>query len=119
MKTAAIILSALFVAGSASPAHAQLGSILGKAKKIGDKAADTKQKFDDIKIDDKEERQLGEQVSLQLRQHFGVFQDQDVTKYVSLVGAALAEASSRPKLDWQFIVLDTDGVNAYAAPGGF
>jgi predicted Zn-dependent protease len=119
MKAAAIVLSALCAIGTASPAHAQLGSILGKAKKIGDKAADTKQKFDDMNINDKEERQLGEQVSLKLRQHFGVFQDQDVTKYVSLVGTALAQASSRPKLDWQFIVLDTDGVNAYAAPGGF
>lgn len=119
MKAAAIVLSALFAIGTASPAHAQLGSVLGKAKKIGDKAADTKQKIDDMTITDKEERQLGEQVSLRLRQHFGVFQDQAVTKYVSMVGTALAQASSRPKLDWQFIVLDTDGVNAYAAPGGF
>jgi hypothetical protein len=37
---------------------------------------------------------------------------------VSLVGKVLAQASSRPYLDWQFIVLDTDGVNAFASPGG-
>jgi hypothetical protein len=37
---------------------------------------------------------------------------------VSLVGSVLAQASSRPQLDWQFIVLDTDGVNAFASPGG-
>src|SRR4029078_4498910 len=68
---------------------------------------------------DKEERQLGEQVSLQLRNRFGVYQDAKITKYVALVGTAISQASSRPALDWQFIVLDTDGVNAYAAPGGF
>jgi predicted Zn-dependent protease len=37
---------------------------------------------------------------------------------VSLVGGVLAQASSRPGLAWEFIVLDTDGVNAFAAPGG-
>ena len=41
-----------------------------------------------------------------------------MTKYVTLVGNVLAQASSRPDLDWEFIVLDTDGVNAFAAPGG-
>jgi predicted Zn-dependent protease len=117
MKAAALILSALFVIGTASPARAQLGG-LGKLKKIGDKAADAKQKYDDYNITDQEEKQLGDQVSLKLRDHFGVYQNEPVTKYVSLVGTALAQASSRPALEWKFIVLDTDGVNAYAAPGG-
>ena len=117
MKAAALILSALFVIGTASPARAQLGG-LGKLKKIGDKAADAKQKYDDYNITDQEEKQLGDQVSLKLRDHFGVYQNEPVTKYVSLVGTALAQASSRPTLEWKFIVLDTDGVNAYAAPGG-
>jgi predicted Zn-dependent protease len=117
MKAAVFVLSALFVLGTALPARAQLGG-LGKLKGIADKAADAKQKFDDYNITDQEEKQLGDQVSLKLRAHFGVFQDQAVTKYVSLVGTALAQASTRPTLDWRFIVLDTDGVNAYAAPGG-
>jgi predicted Zn-dependent protease len=119
MKAAAIVLSALFAVGTASPAHAQLGGILGKAKKIGDKAADAKEKFDAMNITPAEERELGEQVSLKLREHFGVYQDEPVTKYVSLVGTVLAHQSTRANLDWKFIVLDTDGVNAYAAPGGF
>jgi predicted Zn-dependent protease len=117
MKAAALVLSALFVIGTASPARAQLGG-LGKLKSIGDKAVDTKQKIDDYNITAKEERQLGEQVSLKLRDHFGVYQNADVTKYVTLVGTGLAQTSKLPALDWQFIVLDTDGVNAYAAPGG-
>jgi predicted Zn-dependent protease len=117
MKAAALVLAALFVIGTAAPARAQLGG-LGKLKKIGDKAVDAKQKYDDYNITEKEERQLGEQVSLKLRDHFGVYQNADVTKYVSLVGTTLAKASKLPDLDWQFIVLDTDGVNAYAAPAG-
>jgi predicted Zn-dependent protease len=117
MKAAAFVLATLFVIGSAAPARAQLGG-LGKIKKAADKAVDTKQKIDDMNFTDAEERQLGEQVSLQLRQKYGVMQDREVTKYVALLGGTLAQASSRPALDWTFIVLDTDGVNAFAAPGG-
>ena len=117
MKAAAFVLAAMFFAGSAAPAYAQLGG-LGKIKGAADKAVNAKEKYDDYNITDKEERQLGEQVSLQLRNRFGVYQDARVTKYVALVGTVLAQASTRPTLDWQFIVLDTDGVNAYAAPGG-
>ncbi len=117
MKAAAIVLTAVFVAAGASPARAQFGA-LGKIKKGADKAVDAKDKYDQLNFTDEEEKQLGEQVSLKLRDRFGVFQDEKVTKYVTLVGSVLAQASTRPNLDWKFIVLDTDGVNAYAAPGG-
>jgi predicted Zn-dependent protease len=116
MRTAAFVLGALLVVGAA-PAQAQLGA-LGKIKKQADRAADAKQKYDDYNITDQEEKQLGDQVSVNLRDHFGVYQNEAVTKYVALVGTALAQASKHPNYDWKFIVLDTDGVNAYAAPGG-
>ena len=72
-----------------------------------------------IVLTEDEERQLGADISAQLRQRFGVVQDAAVHKYVTLVGTLLAQQSSRPNLKWTFIVLDTDGVNAFAAPGGF
>jgi predicted Zn-dependent protease len=108
----------MFVVGAAAPAQAQLGGF-GKIKKLGDKAVDTKDKIDAMNFTDEEEKQLGEQVSQKLRDRFGVVQSEPVTKYVTLVGKVIAASSSRPNLDWQFIVLDTDGVNAFAAPGGF
>jgi predicted Zn-dependent protease len=76
-------------------------------------------KVADLKVTEAEERQIGQKVSDTIVEEFGVVQDPNVTKYVSLVGLVLAQASSRPNLDWQFVVLDTDGVNAFAAPGGF
>ena len=78
MKAAAIVLSAVFVAAAATPAHAQLGG-LGKLKGIADKGVDAKNKYDDYNITDKEEKQLGEQVSQKLRDRFGVMQDEKVT----------------------------------------
>jgi predicted Zn-dependent protease len=101
-----------------TPAYAQLGGLSGRLRQ----AQEAKGKLDkvagELRVSDADERTLGEQVSLQLRQQFGVYQDKDVARYVSLVGKVLAQGSSRPALDWQFIVLDTDGVNAFAAPGG-
>ncbi len=111
MRAAVFILASLL---TAAPAHAQLGGILNKAQK----AKDTADKVADLNISDDEERKLGENVSANLRDKFGVYQNAEVTKYVSLVGNALAQGSSRPNLNWTFIVLDTDAVNAFAAPGG-
>jgi len=114
----AIALALVCLVGSAPSAHAQFGSLGDKLKK----AQVAKDQFDkktaEVRISDADERKLGEDVSAKLRQDFGVYQDKAVTKYVSLVGKVLAQASSRPYMDWQFIVLDTDGVNAFASPGG-
>ncbi|MDQ3489002.1 MAG: M48 family metalloprotease, partial [Acidobacteriota bacterium] len=114
MKLAVFTLALVM---SAAPAHAQLGGLGSKVRKAND-AADKVQKVRDLKISDADERKIGEQVSAKVRTEFGVFQDKAVTKYVSLVGMALAKASPRPDLKWEFIVLDTDGVNAFASPGG-
>ena len=114
MKLAVFTLALVM---SAAPAHAQLGGLGSKVRKAND-AADKVQKVKDLKISDADERKIGEQVSAKVRTEFGVFQDKAVTKYVSLVGMALAKASPRPDLKWEFIVLDTDGVNAFASPGG-
>ena len=111
MKHAAIALAVVL---TAAPAYAQLG---GLGKRIG-QAKDAKDKVADLNISDSDERKLGEEVSTLVRKEFGVVQDPAVTKYVALVGAVLAQASTRPSLKWEFIVLDTDGVNAFAAPGG-
>lgn len=110
MRQAITVATVLASLVAAAPAAAQLGQL--------QKRLDQAQKIADLKISDKDERAIGEQVSAQLIDRFGVYQDPAVAKYVSLVGTVLAQASSRPSLNWQFIVLDTDGVNAYAAPGG-
>lgn len=111
MKSATFVVAALL---TAAPAYAQLGGLINKAQKVND----AKSKYDDLNITEQEERQLGDQVSANLISKYGVYQDTDVAKYVSLLGGVLAQQSSRPALNWTFIVLDTDGVNAFAAPGG-
>jgi predicted Zn-dependent protease len=85
----------------------QLGSVLKRAGQARD-----------LHMSDADEQKLGEAVSEKIRDRYGVVQDPAIHKYVTLVGGVLAQASSRPNLNWRFIVLDTDGVNALAAPGG-
>lgn len=111
-----VVLAVVFVAISA-PAFAQLGGIAGGLRKA-QQAQDAKQKLDDLNVTEDEERKIGEDVSAKIRQRFGVVQDPAVHKYVTSVGLLLARESERPKLAWSFVVLDTDGVNAFASPGG-
>ena len=104
----ASMLPASVLSAHAGEAAGQLGSVLKRAQQVHD-----------LQITDEEEQMLGAAVSDRIRQRYGVVQDPAVHKYVTLVGAVLAQASSRPNLPWKFIVLDTDGVNALAAPGGY
>lgn len=108
--TALAVASALAVAPA--PASAQFMDKLGKGAKLAQKA-------NDLVFTEAEEVELGQKVSAEIRQRYGVVQDAAVTKYVTLVGAVLVTNTSRPNLPWTFIVLDTDAVNAFAAPGGF
>ena len=111
MKQSMIIVAMLALA---VPAQAQLGGLLNKAQQV----KDAKNKLDDLNVTEEEERKIGEDVSARIRQRFGVVQSGPVHKYVTLVGLSVARESERPQLPWTFIVLDTDGVNAFASPGG-
>ena len=98
----------------AEPAGQLPGSVT-KGISIAKKANDVRE----LQMTDAEEQELGKQVSAKIRTRYGVVQDTEAHKYVSLVGLAMAQSSTRPNLPWTFIVLDTDGANAFAAPGGY
>jgi len=92
----------------------QLGQIT-KGIQVAQKANEVR----DLAMTDAEEQELGTAVSERIRTRYGVVQDAAVHRYLALVGTALAQGSTRPALPWTFVVLDTDGVNAFAAPGGY
>jgi Zn-dependent protease with chaperone function len=106
-----VVIAALALATVAQPAYAQLGAL--------EKGIKRAKQVNDMVWTEEKERALGESVSAQLRTRFGVVQDPAVHKYVTLVGTVVAQQTSKPNLKWTFIVLDTDGVNAFASPGGF
>jgi beta-barrel assembly-enhancing protease len=87
--------------------------------KVPTKVTEVANKAADLQISDQDEIRLGQEVSARVRLRYGVVQDPKVHEYVGLTGNLLAKASTRKDLPYNFIVLDTDGVNAFAAPGGF
>jgi len=108
-------LFTMLLLGPAAPAARAAGTPAGQLGSVLKHA----QQAHDLEISDADEQKLGAAVSERIRQRYGVVQDPAIHKYVTLVGDVLAEKSERPKLAWKFIVLDTDGVNALAAPGGY
>jgi predicted Zn-dependent protease len=54
-----------------------------------------------------------------MQQYGGVVKDQALTRYVSTVGARVAANTERPDVTYQFFLLDTPTVNAFALPGGY
>ncbi len=111
----AVMTAGVLVTGGAAPASAQLGSLAGRAMQAK-KGVDTVKA---LVVTEQEEIAIGAAISAKLREKYGVVQNQAVHKYVALTGRVLADASARPTLPWTFVVLDTDGVNAFAAPGGY
>src|SRR5688572_21531614 len=114
MRTVSTFVVIGLLAITAESRAEQLGG-LTKGVQIAKKANDVRE----LQMTDAEEQELGKQVSDRIRTRYGVVQDANVHRYVGLVGLALAQGSTRPNLPWTFIVLDTDGANAFAAPGGY
>ncbi|NJC89314.1 MAG: hypothetical protein FIB02_12425 [Desulfuromonas sp.] len=70
-------------------------------------------------VSEQEERQLGLQTRQSVDEEYGVYEDAALQSYVSGVARPLTQVSHRPALDWQFQVMDSPVVNAFAAPGGY
>ena len=67
-----------------------------------------------------EERSIGAALALQvLARYNGTYDDPSLTRYVNLVGQAVALTSDRPDIDYHFAILNHDSINAFATPGGF
>lgn len=70
-------------------------------------------------ISESEEIAMGRQADQEIVASLGLYPDEDLQKYVSDIGLALAAESERPDLPWAFRVVDDPIVNAFALPGGF
>lgn len=73
--------------------------------------------FSDIPED--KEIQIGKDLSAGLLGATPLVDDAVVQSYVNQLGRWLAFQTERPDLPWTFAVIDTDTVNAFAAPGGY
>jgi predicted Zn-dependent protease len=72
-----------------------------------------------ILIDRATEVEMGEQTDRGIREEYAVLDDPDLTNYIDEIGQELAYFNERKDILFTFTILDSDIVNAFAAPGGF
>jgi len=100
----------------AAPAHAQfrlpnldINRMVDTVKNVGKAVKE---------IEEPEEIGIGRDVASRLLGAAPLVADARMQRYVNNVGRWLAAQTERPDLPWQFGVLDSPNVNAFAVPGG-
>ncbi len=72
-------------------------------------------------ITESEEYYIGRAVAALILSRYPVYNNDQLTNYINTLGSVVAGYSDRPETyaGYHFLVLDSDEVNAMAAPGGF
>ena len=70
-------------------------------------------------VSQQQEVEMGRQEVAQVNAQLPILQDPVVNQYVNNLGSSIAHTTSRADLQWEFRVVNTDVVNAFALPGGF
>ena len=65
------------------------------------------------------EDEMGRTVAIAATNRWPIYENPELNEYVTLVGLALASASSRPDGNWVFGVLNTPEIGAYSGPNGY
>ncbi len=72
-----------------------------------------------FELSDRDEAALGLEMVPSLLGQQRLLDDPALQQYVNRVGLWIALQSERPSLPWQFALIDSDAVNAFAIPGGY
>jgi len=69
--------------------------------------------------DPKKERELGQQVTVEVEKHYKRLDDPEALKRLQAIVSALVPHTQRPDVEYDIRLLDTPEVNAFSIPGGF
>jgi beta-barrel assembly-enhancing protease len=70
-------------------------------------------------ISQQQEVQMGVEYAQQINAQLPIVQDPEINRYINVLGDSIARLTNRRDLDWQFFIVDSKEVNAFAVPGGF
>ena len=70
-------------------------------------------------IDEVKETEIGEEVAKAIIREYGLIKDHAELDRLMGVTRALVKVCGRPELEYNFYILNTDMVNAFALPGGY
>ena len=106
---AGLALGAFSTAASAQ-FNFNVNKLLDTAKNIGKATHE---------VNEQEEADIGKEYASLLVGAAPLLDNAPVQRYVNRVGRWLSLHSERPDLNWQFGVLDSPNINAFATPGGY
>ena len=106
---AGLALGAFSTAASAQ-FNFNINKLLDTAKNIGKATHE---------VNEQEEADIGKEYASLLVGAAPLLDNAPVQRYVNRVGRWLSLHSERPDLNWQFGVLDSPNINAFATPGGY
>jgi predicted Zn-dependent protease len=70
-------------------------------------------------VNEQQEAEIGREYAAVLLGAGPLLDNPEVQRYVNRVGRWLSLHSERPDLNWQFGVIDSNNINAFATPGGY
>lgn len=70
-------------------------------------------------ISEDQEIAMGKEADPQIIAEYGLYEDANLQSFINQKGKEMAAISHRPNLDYQFRIVDSDILNAFAVPGGY
>jgi predicted Zn-dependent protease len=70
-------------------------------------------------LSESDEIKMGQQTDVSIVQMYGIYDDDELSKYIDELGQKMARISHRPNLKYEFKVMDSPVINAFAVPGGY
>jgi predicted Zn-dependent protease len=72
-----------------------------------------------VLMSEAQEIAMGKEADPQIIAQFGLYEDKGLQDFITEKGKQMAAISHRPNLDYQFRIVDSDVLNAFAVPGGY
>jgi predicted Zn-dependent protease len=107
------------VTGVGSDIAVATGAITGKqAESIKRSSQAASKAFEEFTPEN--EYYIGRTIAANILSKYKAYQNMSQNQYINLVGQTVAQASDKPETfkGYHFLILDTDEINAFAAPGG-
>jgi predicted Zn-dependent protease len=72
-----------------------------------------------VLMSEAQEVAMGKEADPQIIAQYGLYEDKNLQDFITQKGKAMAAVSHRPNLQYEFKIVDSEVVNAFAVPGGY
>ncbi|WP_207422658.1 M48 family metalloprotease [Desertivirga brevis] len=72
-----------------------------------------------VLMSEEQELAMGKDADPQILQEYGLYENKELQDFINQKGKAMAAVSHRPNIQYNFRIVDSDILNAFAIPGGY